>query len=83
MKNLKQVRQSKGLCLREVAKKSGVSLSYISEIECGKKNPTVPVALKLADALDVSILELIGERKDGDKKATVGNPTHRNQNPKN
>ena len=75
MKNLKQVRQSKGLCLREVAKKSGVSLSYISEIECGKKNPTVPVALKLADALDVSILELIGDPNEYVRKAGEKNNT--------
>jgi len=75
VKNLKQVRQSKGLCLREVAKKSGVSLSYISEIECGKKNPTVPVALKLADALDVSILELIGDPNEYVRKAGEKNNT--------
>lgn len=46
---------------RELARKSGISETYISEIESGKRNLTVTVIGKLADALGVSRAALLGE----------------------
>ena len=61
---LKQLRMSKNWSQTRLAKESGVSQTYISELEAGKSVPTVPIALKLASALDVSISRLLTGRDD-------------------
>lgn len=59
MENLAEIRKEKGWSQQELADKSGVSQTYISELEANKKQPTVPIAQKLALALGVSIGELL------------------------
>lgn len=56
---LKQLRTSKGLSLLELSKKSGLSLSYINEIEKGKKYPKTDKIVALASGLDVSYDSLV------------------------
>lgn len=63
---LKQIRESKGLGVNQLALKSGVNASQISRFENGKrKDPQMDTVKKLAKALDVSISELSG---NGDSK---------------
>ncbi len=50
---LRQLRLDQGLSLSEVSKKSGVSISYLNEIEKGKKYPKGTKIATLADALGV------------------------------
>jgi transcriptional regulator with XRE-family HTH domain len=45
--------------LADVAAESGVSLPYISEVERGTKLPTLEVLTRLADALDLTVVELL------------------------
>ena len=59
LENLAEIRKAKGWSQQELADKSGVSQTYISELEANKKQPTVPIAQKLALALGVSIGELL------------------------
>jgi transcriptional regulator with XRE-family HTH domain len=59
---VKQRRQAAGLSLRELAARSGISSSMISDIERGAKSPTVTTVVRLALALGVSAAALI----DGD-----------------
>jgi len=56
---LKQLRQEKNLSLSELAKKSSLSVSYLNEIESGKKYPKADKIAELADALDVTYDKLI------------------------
>lgn len=56
---LKQLRQEKNLSLSELAKKSSLSISYLNEIESGKKYPKADKIAELADALDVTYDKLI------------------------
>lgn len=44
-----------------LAEKSGVSQTYISELELHKKQPTIKIVKKLATALGVSVTELLNE----------------------
>ena len=44
---LRIIRKSKGLTLKEVSDKTGVSLCYISEIERGISNPSLKSICKL------------------------------------
>lgn len=55
-RRLKRIRKSRGFSMRELAEKSGVAFSYISELESGAKlNPTVDALCRLATALGVPL----------------------------
>lgn len=43
----------------ELAEKSGLNRTYISDIERGKRNPTLNVLLQIADAFCISLSVLI------------------------
>jgi len=58
-RNVRRVRQSKGLTQEQFADKSGFSQQYISGLEQGRRNPTVVTLYELARALGVSHVELI------------------------
>jgi XRE family transcriptional regulator, fatty acid utilization regulator len=51
---LKQLRIDRGLLLSDLAGKSGISVSYLNEIEKGKKFPKAEKIAALAEALGVS-----------------------------
>ena len=51
---LRQLRQDKRLLLTELSKLSGISVSYLNEIEKGKKFPKAHKIASLAEALGVS-----------------------------
>jgi hypothetical protein len=59
---IRRLRQKKGLSLKELAEKSGLSHSYLNEIEKGKKYPKVEKLLGLAQALEISIDELVSAK---------------------
>jgi ribosome-binding protein aMBF1 (putative translation factor) len=52
-------RQHRGLSLRILAGEAGVSYSYLSEIETGKKEPAVKTLKRLTAALDVDLDDLV------------------------
>ncbi len=56
---LKQLRQDKTLSLSELAVKSGLSVSYLNEIESGKKYPKADKIAVLSDVLNVSYDRLV------------------------
>lgn len=55
---VKQLRQAKNLSFSELSKQSGVSISYLNEIEKGKKYPKSDKVTTLAKALEVKVEEL-------------------------
>ena len=56
--NIKTIRDSKKISLSVLKRRSGVSVSHISDIENNYKIPSIVVAEKIARALDVSIVDL-------------------------
>ncbi len=56
---LKQIRQNKGLSLSELASLSSMSISYLNEIESGKKYPKTDKIASLSEALNVSYDSLV------------------------
>jgi transcriptional regulator with XRE-family HTH domain len=58
-RNVKRVRQEKGLTQEQLAELSGFSQQYISGLEQGRRNPTVVTLYELATALGVSHMELM------------------------
>lgn len=57
--NVKKIRKLKKLTLKETAKKTGVSHQMISQIETGKKRPSLETLIKIADAFDCSLDDLV------------------------
>lgn len=56
---LKQLRLQKGLSFAQLSKAAGVSVSYLNEIEKGKKYPKTEKIIALAQALRVSYDQLV------------------------
>jgi transcriptional regulator with XRE-family HTH domain len=58
---LRRARTEREKTLREVSERSGVSITYLSDLERGVLvNPTLDTLKKIAEALDVSLNELLG-----------------------
>ena len=51
--NVKRLRLAMGLSQEDFAHRAGVHRTYISDIELGKRNPTIEIVEQLAGALDV------------------------------
>ena len=52
-RNVKRVRQARGLTQERLADLSGFSQQYISGLEQGRRNPTIVTIYELAGALGV------------------------------
>ncbi|MRG85030.1 helix-turn-helix domain-containing protein [Salinibacillus xinjiangensis] len=58
---IKRLRESKGYSITELAKRSGVSKSYISNIERDlQQNPSLQFLAKIADPLDSTVEYILG-----------------------
>lgn len=56
---LREVRTDKGMTQQEVSEKAGLHLTYVGHLELGKYYPTVYVVWKIANALGVTVGDLI------------------------
>jgi Predicted transcription factor, homolog of eukaryotic MBF1 len=56
---VKQLREEQGLFQAEVAAKTGLHASYVSDIENGKRNPTWTVLSQFAKAFNIKLSELV------------------------
>lgn len=57
---IRRLREAEGLTQETLAKKAGVTQSYIAQLESGlKKSPSLPTLKKLARALGVPVTELL------------------------
>lgn len=60
-KRITTLRKSKGWTKKQLALKADISVTYIGELEAGKKNPTIVTIEKIANALEVDISDLLRE----------------------
>ena len=58
-RNVRQIRQKKGLTQEQFSEISGFTQQYISGLERGQRNPTVVTLYELAIALGVSHMDLV------------------------
>lgn len=58
---VKSKRETIGLSQNQLAKKANISQATLSALESETKNPSVETVFMLADALDCSVCELLGE----------------------
>ena len=63
LKNLKELRKQKGWTQERLARESNISYHTLIKLEQnGIKNPKIETVIKLADALEVSLVELVGRK---------------------
>ena len=66
-KFIKEIRKERGLTQKELAEKTGVSEKAVSKWETGRGFPDTGLILPLAEALQVSVNELLSGQKLDDK----------------
>jgi transcriptional regulator with XRE-family HTH domain len=64
-RNVRQLRQDRGLTAAELAARSGVAKATLSQIEAARGNPRLETLRDLSDALGVSPTELLATPDDG------------------
>ncbi|SDA36865.1 helix-turn-helix domain-containing protein [Sphingomonas sp. NFR15] len=57
--NCARIRKARGYTQEQLAELSGLSQQYLSDLERGKRNPTVVTVNEIALALGVSHLDLL------------------------
>ena len=62
-RNVRRIREKKGLTQERLADLSGFSQQYISSLERGRRNPTVITLYELAAALGTTHMELVRPTK--------------------
>ncbi len=68
MNRLKDMRKSRNLTVKEVAKAIGITQPALTRIENGHRNPSMNVAFKLANFFGVSIEDLFPQYTTKAKK---------------
>ena len=58
-KNVRRLREEKGWSQEDYADRAGIHRTYVSDIERGKRNPTITVVEKLAAPLGVRAGDLL------------------------
>ena len=58
--NIKRIRKEKNITQKQLAERSGLSVTSIQYYECGKFKPKVEQVERLAEALEVSPVEIMG-----------------------
>ena len=58
-RNVRAVRQARGMTQEQLAEESGFSQQYISDLERGRRNPTIVSLYELAQALKSTPIDLL------------------------
>ena len=61
--NLQRLRREKGLSQEELADRAQIHQTYLSGVERGKRNPTITVLQRIAQALNADIMDLLERRR--------------------
>lgn len=63
-KKISTTRKLNNITATDLAKSIGISQSYLSEIENNKKTPNIEIIIKIAQNLNLTVSELLGETTD-------------------
>ncbi|MGE0549386.1 MAG: helix-turn-helix domain-containing protein [Kofleriaceae bacterium] len=63
--NIKAIREARGLSQQQIAKTAGIPRATWTHLESGSANPTLAVLIKVANALQVRLDELLGSPRPG------------------
>ena len=57
--NVRKAREAKGWSQEDFADRAGIHRTYVSDIERGRRNPTITVVEKLAGPFELTASELL------------------------
>jgi transcriptional regulator with XRE-family HTH domain len=60
-KNVRKYRQQRKLTQEQLAFQANIDLTYMGGIERGKRNPSLSVMARIADALEIQLPKLLSE----------------------
>ena len=58
-RNVRRAREAAGLTQEQLAERSGFSQQYISDLERGRRNPTIVSVFEIAQALGATPIQLL------------------------
>ncbi len=67
---IRAVRTSRGLSVSELARRSELSQSFLSQVEIGNTDISVGRLVRVAEALDVALADLVDHRFKTNERAT-------------
>src|SRR5687767_5385904 len=67
---LRNLREQRGLTLREVERRTGISNSFLSQAERGLRTPSTDALLKLATVYEIQASTLIAARNSADPEGS-------------
>ena len=62
-RNIKMFRIMQHISQAELAERAGISIPFLSQIECANKFPSPAILAKISDALEVSVSDLFTEKE--------------------
>ena len=66
-KKIRKLRKERRLTLKDLAAGSGLSSTYLSQIERGLSNPSIGTLRKIADAMKTNVVSLVGFEENGER----------------
>lgn len=91
LESIRELRCRKNFTLRQLSEKTGYTVSFLSQLERGIKNPSLDALRAIAQALDVSLVSLMNNsdytgrkprrnrrrrRRERLLRAAAGRPAH-------
>lgn len=77
-RNFGKLRREKGFTQEKFAEMSGFTQQYVSDLERGRRNPTVVTLFHLANALGISHIDLV-QPDDGARSERMKAPKRKTQ----
>jgi transcriptional regulator with XRE-family HTH domain len=71
-KQLQRLRTSRGLTQEQLAVTAGLTRTFVTRMELGQYDPSLSTLVRLAKALRVSVMELLGESASASQWWQVG-----------
>lgn len=59
-RNIRRLREARRMTQEQLAFEARIDLTYVGGIERGRRNPSLMVMVRIADALDVPVGDLLG-----------------------
>jgi len=69
--HLRALREQRKLSQRALALSAGIAVSFLSKVEAGKASPTLATLMKLAEALGMTVIELLSPPSPPPENLTV------------
>lgn len=71
-RRLREIRKEQGLTQEALAESADLSGNYISDLELGRKVPSLTIIVRLSQALDVAVADLLIDfTRDAAKKMKI------------